>query len=250
MKEENYKLPEFRKESFHCPYCRVLATQEWNNDVIFLKNLYQYQYQIFLNYRETIGEYTQGHIRDFLSHAKPSFLSFSNRPYFVARCLSCKNYSFWVNEKMVHPLVSNAPAPNADMPENVKELYEEARNVQPHSARAAAALLRVALEKLTEDLGETKGSLYIRIGNLKKQGLPKKVIQGLDIVRIVANEGGAHAGQIDLTGKDNQKIVNKLFFLVNFIVEKTITEGKQIETSYSNLPQDKKTGINNRDKQE
>lgn len=48
------------------------------------------------------------------------------------------------------------------------------------------------------------------------------VIKSLDTVRIVGNEGGAHEGQIDLTGKDNQEIVNTLFWLVNFIVEKPL----------------------------
>jgi len=134
------------------------------------------------------------------------------------------------------------------MPESVKELYEEARNVSDDSPRAAAALLRVSLEKLTEELGESKGSLDQRIGNLNKKGLPQKVIQSLDVVRIFANEGGSHSGEIDLSGQDNTDIVNKLFKLVNFIVEKTISENKQIEDIYGEIPKNKIEGIKNRDK--
>ena len=116
------------------------------------------------------------------------------------------------------------------------------------SSSAAAAILRVALEKLTEVLGQTEGNLNTRIKNLKNQGLPKKVIDSLDIIRITANEGGAHSGQIDLTGKDGLEIVLKLFWLVNFIVEKTISEPQQINEWHNDLPEDKKQGIKNRGK--
>jgi hypothetical protein len=104
------------------------------------------------------------------------------------------------------------------------------------------------LEKLTEHLGESKGKLNTRIGNLKKQGLPEDVIKSLDIVRVTANEGGSHAGEIDLSNKDNSEIVDKLFFLVNFIVEKTITDQKNIKELFKGLPKNKKEGIKNRDK--
>ena len=69
----------------------------------------------------------------------------------------------------------------------------------------------------------------------------------LDTVRIVGNEGGAHEGQIDLTGKDNEEIVTRLFWLINFIVQKTITEPTEIEATFSSLPEDKKKGVAIRD---
>ena len=110
--------------------------------------------------------------------------------------------------------------------------------------RAAAALLRVSLERLTEELGQTQGNLNTRIKKLKEKGLPELIINSLDIVRITANEGGAHAGQIDLTGKDGPEIVSKLFGLVNFIIEKTISDPKQIQKMHQNLsPKPKNKGL-------
>lgn len=149
---------------------------------------------------------------------------------------------------MVYPNILTSDLPHVDMPDSVKELYEEARLVANCSPRAAAALLRVALEKLTEELGETKGNLNTRIKNLKSKGLPEKAIQSLDIVRIFANEGGSHSGEIDLSGADNSQIVDSLFWLVNFIVEKTISENNQIDLIYSKIPKHKIEGINNRDR--
>lgn len=164
-------------------------------------------------------------------------------------CVKCMEYCIWDTEKktMIWPNISTAPLPNEDMPDDVKDLYEEARQVSALSPRAAAALLRVSLEKLTAHLWETEWKLNTRIGNLNKKWLPEKVIQSLDILRINANEWGSHAWEIDLTWSDNQKIVNWLFFLVNFIVEKTISEPKKIDEMYWSLPEDKIKWIENRD---
>ena len=150
---------------------------------------------------------------------------------------------------MIFPSGSNIPMPHTDMPESVKEIYNEAREIASKSPRAAAALLRLALEKLTEEIWETDWNLNTRIGNLKKKWLPEKAIQALDIVRITANEWGSHLGQIDLTGSDNADLVNQLFFLLNFIVEHVITVNNQLDAMYAALPEDKKKGIENRDNQ-
>lgn len=167
--------------------------------------------------------------------------------FHYAFCLHCEKFSIWVNQKMIYPLISTKPLAHSDMPDNIKKTYNEARSVASSSSRAAAALLRVALEELTKHLGEKEGNLNKRIGNLKQKGLPETVIKSLDIVRIYANEGGAHSGKIDLENKDNKGIVDKLFNIINFIVEKTITEKKEIEEMFKELPKSKKEGIKNRD---
>ena len=167
----------------------------------------------------------------------------------VSICAKCENYAIWNKDSkiMIRPNVSPAPLPNEDMPSDVKEIYEEARQVSAFSPRAATALLRVSLEKLTANLWETEWNLNTRIWNLNKKWLPEKVIQSLDILRITANEWWSHAWEIDLTWADNQEIVNGLFFLVNFIVEKVISDNKKIDEMYANLPEDKIKWIKNRD---
>lgn len=207
--ENNYKQPVYKDLNFHCAHCGVLAFQNWQ-DVL--------------------------HDRTYFNDLD------------VAFCQNCENYSLWKDRTMIFPKKLIAPLPHEDMPVSVKELYEEARNISNDSPRAAAALLRVSLEKLTTDLGETEGTLNTRIGNLRKKGLPQKAIQSLDVVRIFANEGGSHAGEIDLSGKDNKEIVNKLFKLTNFIVEKTITENREIDEIYGTIPENKRDGIDKRDK--
>ena len=248
MNDNDYQPPEYQQDAFNCPHCKVLAKQTWTDDEIFLKKLFELQNQLFLTYRDKIDDYQQRVLRSFFNFIKPDFLNCSRRDFIVAECEYCSKFSIWVEQKMIYPVISTAPTPHPDMPNNVKIIYEEARSISHLFPRAAATLLRLSLEELTIHLEETKGSLNARIAKLRERGLPEKVIKSLDIVRITANEGGAHSGQIDLEGKDIENIVETLFFLVNFIVEKIITEPNKIDKAFDNLPDNKKQGIKNRDK--
>lgn len=206
--QDKYVAPEYKLSAFHCPYCNVFAQQIWWN-----------------------LRYDSNWERIFLSD------------WDASKCEHCWNFSIRGNNELTYPTVSVIEMPYLDMPDAVKELYNEAREIAWKSPRAAAALLRVALEKLTEELWETTWNLNTRIRNLQKQGLPEKVIKSLDILRITANEWGSHAGQIDLTWADNSDIVIKLFKLLNFIVKKTITENNEVDELFDRLPEDKKKGI-------
>ena len=212
MTDKNYVAPQYGLDWFNCPHCWAFAHH----------NRYNMTYW----------------------HWKHEWLNLK-----ISICARCEKYCIWnkENEEMIRPNISTAPLPHEDMPNEVKELYEEARQISVFSARAAAALLRVSLEKLTEHLWEAEWTLNTRIWNLKKQWLPESVIKSLDILRITANEWWSHSWEIDLTWADNQDIVNKLFFLVNFIVEKMITDPKEIAQMYWSLPEDKLKWIENRD---
>ena len=212
MTDKNYVAPQYGLDWFNCPHCWAFAHH----------NRYDMTYW----------------------HWRHEWLNLK-----ISICARCERYCIWNTEKdeMIRPNISTAPLPNEDMPDDVKELYEEARKVSPLSPRAAAALLRVSLEKLTAHLWETEWNLNTRIWNLRKKGLPDNVIKSLDIVRITANEWWSHSWEIDLTWADNQWIVNRLFFLVNYIVDRIITNDKIINESYLIIPEDKLKGIENRD---
>ena len=164
--------------------------------------------------------------------------------YAYSQCEHCQNLAIWIEQKMVYPLTGNAPPPNRDMSKEIIEIYEEARQIMTLSPRASAGLLRLCIEKLMNVLGETEGKLNTRIGNLVKKGLPPEIQQALDIVRVTGNEE-LHMGQIDLN--DNSNIARSLFDIVNIIVQRMISDKKQIDKMYKQLPQEKITGIENRD---
>jgi hypothetical protein len=68
-----------------------------------------------------------------------------------------------------------------------------------------------------------------------QKGLDKRIQQALDVVRVVGN-AAVHPGQIDL--RDDKTIANKLFGLVNVIVESQITQPQHIEAMYDTVVTD------------
>ncbi|WP_375165955.1 DUF4145 domain-containing protein [Chelativorans sp.] len=71
---------------------------------------------------------------------------------------------------MLWPLSIDAPAPSEDMPISVRKDYLEAGVVLPHSPRAAAALLRLAIQRLCRELGQEGENINDDIAALVKEG--------------------------------------------------------------------------------
>ena len=211
---QDYEAPKLNKNNFTCPHCNRHASQFWTS---------------------------------WESHAAHISFGGDGKTIDITKCSRCKAYSVWHGGKMVDPLVSFAPKPDDNMPDNVKEMYEEASLVSIHSPRAAAVLLRVATERLTAHLGETTDILYDRIRNLaQKEHFDKRVIKCFDIVRVKANKGGAHDDIINqITSTED---INKLFFAINYIVEQTITKPKEIDEIYGEIPQNNREQIAKDDK--
>jgi hypothetical protein len=147
---------------------------------------------------------------------------------------------------MIFPPASSAPVPSDDMPKEVREDFNEARQIVDDSPKAAAALLRLAMEKLVQDLtGNEDQSLYNGIGELVKEGrIDERIQKALDAVRVTGNDY-VHAGEI--YSPDDRETALRLFELVNVIVELTITREKMIEEAYNEIPENKMNGIEQRD---
>lgn len=205
---EKYTPPEYQKSAFNCPNCGAYSNQQW-----------------------------------FETYFRPDgFREITNLKYCL--CTHCYTYSLWRNEKMMFPSTGNAPLANADLPEDIKEDYEEARAIMSTSPRGAAALLRLAIQKLCKHLGEKGKNINEDIGKLVQNGLPVKIQKSLDIVRVIGNDA-VHPGKIDL--KDDTTTAGKLFILVNLITDVMITQPKEIDDLFDSLPEEKKNGITNRD---
>lgn len=209
--KDNYFEPEVKKEAFTCPNCGVFAKQIWRS--LFAGPM---------------------HMSDFL----------------VCHCEHCSNPSIWFkkeddsNYKMIYPANSNLPEPNDDLPDDIKTIYIEAKNIYNQSPRAACALLRLAIEKLCVFLGGKGDNLNNDIAELVKKGLAPAIQRALDIVRVTGNDA-VHPGQINI--EDNLEMSTALFSLVNIIAEKMISDPKKIEELYNKLPQEKREQIEKRD---
>jgi len=131
------------------------------------------------------------------------------------------------------------------MPDQVKLDYEEAALIAQRSPRGAAALLRLALENLCNHLGDPSKKINTNIKDMVANGLNIKIQQALDAVRVIGNEA-VHPGEMDL--RDDNETVHMLFGLIHLIVKTMITEPKEVETFYNLLSENKRAGIENRDK--
>lgn len=132
------------------------------------------------------------------------------------------------------------------MPNDVRRDFEEARLVVDDSPRSAAALLRLAIQRLLDNHLEVEdGRIYDQIGSLVKQNRISPPIQrALDSVRVVGNNS-VHPGEMDMD--DNRDTALSLFKLVNVIVDETIGRDERIDDFYDTLPEGPKEGIENRD---
>ena len=163
----------------------------------------------------------------------------------LSQCRSCNRWSLWRHDQVIYPNLKFDVEPNGDLGEDIKTDFNEARAVLDKSARSAAALLRLCIQKLCLQLGLPGKDLNSDISELVKKGVHVKVQRALDIVRVIGNES-VHPGTIDL--RDNRETAEKLFQLVNTIAFDMITHPKELEKLYGELPEAKRKAIEERDK--
>ena len=193
-----FTAPRHLSERFNCPFCHAYATQEWGKAT-----------------RES------GHI----NYGYVAGLS-------LCRCAHCRRISIWQDGRMVFPAYSPAPPAAPDLPDALVELYEEARMLVERSHRAAAAILRLVIQKLCIHLGEAGEDLEEDIESLTNQGLPVKIQDSLALVKVIG-ENAVAPGQID--EDDTPEIAMALFGVINLLVADRITHPKQMEELYTNL---------------
>jgi hypothetical protein len=205
-----FTAPQLDAEGFNCPHCNAYAEQRWFNVMAF--------------------EGADGDRR------VPDWR--------IAWCRHCNTVSLWEGNKMIYPDVSTAPLPNEDMPDDIKKDFAEARSIIAKSARGAAALFRLCIQKLCKHLGQPGSDLNADIGALVAKGLSPKIRKSLDVVRVIGNES-VHPGTIDL--RDTPETALQIADLVNLIVDAEITQPKLVDELYARLPKGKKEQIAKRD---
>lgn len=163
----------------------------------------------------------------------------------ATRCARCSEFSLWRHGGIVYPRgIRPGVPPLEEMPDDVKAVYEEAREVGALSPRSAVALLRLALQMLVDDLVEGSAPINGKIGTLVKQGLDPNVQQAMDILRIYGNNA-VHPGQIEVDADPGT--LPALFALLNMIVDQVIVRAASVKALYASLPADARAAIDKRD---
>ncbi len=204
---DKYFPPEFEATQFHCVRCGVFAAQGWH--AVFVQK----------------GGWTE---TDF----KACF------------CSHCRGWTYWYEGKLTVPSDAPVEPPHEDLPEDCAVDYREARDIFVKSPRAAAALLRLCIQKLMPQLGEKGANINADIKSLVSKGLPIAVQQSLDYCRVVGNNS-VHPGEIDLN--DSPEVAQHLFAMINFIVEDRISRPNEIKALYLTLPEAAREAIEKRD---
>ena len=230
MKREQYYPAKHGKGQFHCPHCGVFAKQRWSH-LHAVGDVHTRRTGDYITYRSNIYNLTE-RIGTLEEH------------WTISICEHCSEEVFWFNQTIIYPKKIQVEQPNTDMAEDIQKDYLEAANVLFDSPRSAAAILRLALQKLCKQLGEKGGNINDDIGALVKKGLNPAIQKAFDALRITANNA-VHPGELDLTD-DSERVV-KLFHLINFIAEKMLTEPKEIDSLYADLPKGAREAVRKRD---
>lgn len=203
------QAPAFKASSFNCPYCGAYAAQLWAG-----------------------------------LHTVTGGLARRDDEVMMCECSHCGKHSYWYEERMVVPDSTSVVRPHSDLPAECVVEYEEARGVFSRSPRAAAALLRLCIQKLMPHLGTSGQNINNDIRALVADGLPATVQKALDVCRVVGNHA-VHPGEIDLN--DTPEIAEQLFHMINFVVADRITRPREIEEIYGKLPESSRAAIAQRD---
>ncbi|WP_256666270.1 DUF4145 domain-containing protein [Pseudomonas sp. KBS0710] len=257
-----YVSPSVKETAFNCPHCGALAKQFWNSIYLSpcrddhplpsiytqkdiddfsagqdlrspeVKSAVDWLQEMILGYPSIEVESDSIHSRSRLINCNAS------------RCYNCDRISIWVYNKLMYPIVGSVVAANPDMPDDIRRDYNEAGSILDQSPRGAAALLRLAIQKLCKELGQPGENINNDIKALVAAGLDSRVQKALDAVRVIGNSA-VHPGKIDIT--DDRATAESLFKLINLIVDKTISEAKHVQEVYDSLPKNLIDAINERD---
>ena len=255
--------PSVREVAFNCPHCGALAAQCW----YYLK-VGRYDREHAIPYiADTSGAHKLAMSLAEDIHERELWTGWAEvmvkgHPFFwngafedsssdlcnvsVSECFSCRALSIWIYNRLVHPSVGGAPPANSDLPEDIRLDYDEASIILDQSPRGAAALLRLAIQKLCKELGQSGKNINADIAALVADGLDPRVQKALDAVRVIGNNA-VHPGQIDL--RDDRATAAMLFGLLNIIAEKLISVPKHIDEVYAALPEAARDAIDKRDGQ-
>lgn len=254
--------PSISETAFNCPHCGALAKQYWFDIRADAKGEDHPTPTIVLETNDRDWDFSDVEDEELreklmwwakkMKTGRPFFESGKDGSYSfqhlhnvsVSRCFNCKDISIWIHNNIVYPQSGEAPTANPDLPPEIARDYEEASSILNLSPRGAAALIRLAIQKLCKHLGKPGENINADIKSLVADGLDTRVQMALDAVRVIGNNA-VHPGQIDL--RDDRATAESLFGLLNLIAEKMISEPKHVSEVYASLPESARKAIEKRD---
>ena len=256
------RAPSTNERAFNCPHCQAYTSQTW----------FEFYATQIKGDRQLPPSFEPGRAEEFraetdikqelkdrlIEHFEKmdsglvflerlgdaAYLSAQVHNLHASQCFVCGKFAIWIHGTLVFPAASKA-IPNEDLPEDIRRDFGEAARIVNESPRGAAALLRLAIQKLCKHLGGKGDRIDEDIGQLVAAGLSPTVQKALDAVRVIGNHA-VHPGRLDL--KDDVDTANSLFRLVNLIAEQMITNPRHVNEMYQKIPETTRQAIDERDK--
>jgi hypothetical protein len=233
--------PQLGMNSFSCPHCGALSHQNWYQ--IFLSpygkgkgpQAFEYSDVLLAAAEQIDDEPTRDDAKQLAERLRQHFVTYERNSATcdvqlinaaVSHCYSCDSFCVWVGDRLRYPDVSSEVVPHEDMPDDIREHIREAAEIVDQSPHAAAALLRLSIQRLMPHIGGKGDDLNVDIADLARKGLEPEIQQAMHILRVVGNNA-VRPGQIDL--KDDKATALNLFALLNLIIERRITVQKRID---------------------
>lgn len=238
---------------YFCPYCKT-KTSNYVTEFARSKKADEYSYDASIRTFYSLECMTCNNSYFICEDTRQKQLLKTNNISSVSKELSTQ----WgvESQKVIFPQQSNTteiPSPSKYMPDDVRNMYEEAASVFSLSPRSSAALIRLTLETLLKKHLVNDGkeySLNIMIGMSNSQQ-PELVTEFMDMIRKSGNEE-VHPKyeQLehewgDITKDTNKEEVLYLFNYINSICD-LLGVANKMQSDYDALPDSQKQAIKNR----
>lgn len=238
---------------YFCPYCKT-KTSNYVTEFARSKKADEYSYDASIRTFYSLECMTCNNSYFICEDTRQKQLLKTNNISSVSKELSIQ----WgvESQKVIFPQQPNTteiPSPSKYMPDDVRNMYEEAANVFSISLRSSAALIRLTLELLLKKYlvndGE-KHSLNEMIGMLSTD-TPSLVTEFMDLIR---NEGNVEVHPEleklehkwgDITREPDKDEIVYLFKYINTICN-LIGLIDKANTEFESLPEKKKKSITRR----
>lgn len=206
--------PALNKDAFDCPQCGAFANQKWG----------------FSYFAAPGDNFTQAESR--------------NGQWTYSKCARCREYSAWLDDQLIYPSTLVGPIASEDMPEDVREIYDESRRVAAVSRRAGAAMARATLELLVKQIdpdAPARSSLAARLERIIPT-VDSSLGKLLTFVRHVGNTihvpENADDAVVMVLDPDQTAGMSLIFQAINGLVDEKITRPRLANEAYEMVPEE------------
>jgi Domain of unknown function (DUF4145) len=238
--------PAIDQLSFNCPHCHALARQFWFS--VHADPLKADEKPLVAP-AETLKALTLGDVEEDERDRKMKWAErmVSGRPFLevhrqfrnrdvqnvsISYCFNCNEMCLWVCDQLVWPKRVESPEPKLQALPDVRRDDDEASQTLDASPRGAAALLRLALDKVCKELGESRESPKDDMASFVQEDVDARAQKVLEAMCIIESNA-TPPGQIGVG--DNRAAAETLSGLVNLICEKMIMEPRHLQAVYTKL---------------